>query len=120
MVAKSFLRLVAVASGLAVVGSAGAADLGVYQSTSCVSYAQSTLPSQPPETIKQTLWDNFQSAEAGMNDPRVQASRRQAFTWAMETRWACTAAIGYLDGGHLDEESIQKCDCFHQRYVSLR
>ena len=43
-----------------------------------------------------------------------------AFVWAMETRWACTAAIGYLDGGHLDEESVQKCDCFHQRYMSLR
>jgi len=55
-----------------------------------------------------------------MNDPRVQASRQQAFTWAMETRWACTAAIGYLNGGNIDEESIQKCDCFHQRYISLK
>lgn len=120
MMAKSFLRLVVVASGLAVAGSAGAADLGVYRNTSCLSYAQSTLPSEPQETIKQTLWANFQDAEAGMNDPRVQAARQPAFVWAMEARWACTAAIGYLNGGHLDEESVQKCDCFHQRYVSLR
>jgi hypothetical protein len=109
-----------IAGGLGLVGSAGAADLNIARGASCVSYSQSTLPSQPRETIKQTLWDNFQSAEAGMNDPRVQASRQQAFTWAMETRWACTAAIGYLKGGNIDEETIQKCDCFHQRYLSLK
>lgn len=120
MLAKSLLRSVVIAGGLVLVGSAGAADLNINRSASCVSYMQSTLPSQPREIIKQTLWDNFQSAEDGMNDPRVQASRQQAFTWAMEARWACTAAIGYLNGGNLDEETIQKCDCFHQRYVSLK
>lgn len=120
MMAKSLLRSLVVAGGLVLVGSAGAADLNIYRSASCVSYTQSTLPSQPGEIVKQTLWENFQDAEAGMNDPRVQASGRQAFTWAMETRWACTAAIGYLNGGNIDEESIQKCDCFHQRYVSLK
>lgn len=120
MTVKSLLRPVLVAGGLVLAGSAGAADLNIYRSASCVSYTQSTLPSQPREVIKQTLWDNFQDAEAGMNDPRVQASGRQAFTWAMETRWACTAAIGYLNGGNIDEESVGKCDCFHQRFVSLK
>lgn len=120
MTVKSLLRPLVVASGLVLAGSAGAADLNIHRSASCISYTQSTLPSQPRETIKQTLWENFQNAEAGMNDPRVQASTRQAFVWAMETRWACTAAIGYLNGGTLDEESVQKCDCFHQRFVSLK
>lgn len=120
MMAKSLLRLLAIAAGTILAGNAGAADLGIYRSASCFSYAQSTLPAEPVETIKQTLWNNFQDAEAGMNDPRVQGARQPAFVWAMETRWACTAAIGYLDGGHLDEESVQKCDCFHQRYMSLR
>lgn len=120
MLAKSLLRSLVVAGGLVLVGSAGAADLNIQRSASCFSYAQSTLPSEPRATIKQTLWDNFQSAEDGMNDPRVQASSRQAFTWAMETRWACTAAIGYLNGGNIDAESVQKCDCFHQRYISLK
>jgi hypothetical protein len=120
MMVKSLLRSVLVAGGLVLAGSAGAADLNIARSACCVRYTHSTLPSQPRETIKQTLWNNFQDAEAGMNDPRVQGSRQQAFTWAMETRWACTAAIGYLNGGNIDEESIQKCDCFHQRYVSLK
>lgn len=120
MMAKSLLRLLVATGGIFLAGNAGAADLGIYRNASCVSYAQSTLPDETRETIKQTLWANFRDAEAGMNDPRVQAARQPAFVWAMETRWACTAAIGYLDGGHLDAESIQKCDCFHQRYVSLR
>jgi len=120
MMVKSLLRSALIAGGLVLAGSAGAADLNIYRSASCTSYPQSTLPSQPRDVVKQTLWDNFQDAEAGMNDPRVQASRQQAFTWAMETRWACTAAIGYLNGGNIDEESIQKCDCFHQRYISLK
>ncbi|MNL48256.1 hypothetical protein D3C87_1710970 [compost metagenome] len=120
MMVKSLLRPLLVAGGFLLAGGAGAADLDFHRSASCTSYTQSTLPLQPRETIKQTLWDNFQNAEAGMNDPRVQASSRQAFVWAMETRWACTAAIGYLNGGNIDEESIQKCDCFHQRYISLK
>ncbi|ODT80479.1 MAG: hypothetical protein ABS76_16220 [Pelagibacterium sp. SCN 64-44] len=114
------LRLLVVAGIVVSAGGAGAADLNTYRSGTCVSYTQSTLPAQPREVVRQTIWTNFENAEAGMNDPRVQSARQPAFIWAMETRWACSAAIGYLKGGHLDEESVQKCDCFHQRYQSLR
>lgn len=98
----------------------GAADLTGYYGGSCTSYRQSTLPSQSLDVVKQTVWANFESAKDGMNTPAVQAAREPAFIWAMEARWACSAAAGYLDGGYLDEESVQKCDCFHQRYLSFR
>ncbi|SMQ60328.1 hypothetical protein SAMN06295905_0363 [Devosia lucknowensis] len=114
------LRFVVAAAVVSSVGAVSAADLGGYYGGSCVSYRQSTLPMQPLDVVKQTVWANFESARDGMSNPSVQASRSPAFIWAMEARWACSAAVGYLDGGHLDEESVQKCDCFHARYVSFR
>lgn len=120
MTTKSFLRFLVIASSIMLAGNTVAADLGGYRGALCVSHVQSNLPSQPREVIKQTVWANFENVEAGMNDPRVQSARQPAFIWAMEARWACSAAIGYLKGGYLDEESVQKCDCFHQRYQSLR
>ena len=97
-----------------------AADLLSHQVRACVLAAQSSLPLRPLPEVRQTLWDKFEDAKAGMNDPRVQASVRPAFIWAMESRWACSTAIGYLNGGHLDPESVAKCDCFHQRYLAFR
>lgn len=120
MILKTVRGLAAAVATVALVGGAQAADLGLRYSSSCVSYSQSTLPQQPRSVIDQTVVANFESAVAGMNDRSVQGSRQPAFIWAMEARWACSAAIGYLDGGHVDEESIQKCDCFHQRYLSFR
>lgn len=119
MTAKFLLRLMVIGSGMAVSGAVTAADLAHYRGV-CVSAAHSTLPDQPAEVIKQTLWTNFEDSKAAMSEPGVLSSRSPSLVWAMETRWACSAAIGYLEGGHLDLESVQKCDCFHQRYVSFR
>lgn len=120
MLTKGLHRTFVVLGATLLIGAPSAADLTGYYAKSCVSYRQSTLPTQPIENIRQTVWANFESAKAGMDNPAVQASRQPAFVWAMEARWACSAAIGYLDGGNLDEVSVQKCDCFHQRYVSFR
>jgi len=116
-----FLRLVVAGSALFAAGTATGADLsGNYRAGICISHSDSVLASQPVEIIKQTVWTNYESAKAGMSDPSVLASNRSAYTWAMEARWACEAAAGYLKGGHVDTESVEKCDCFHQRYVSFR
>lgn len=120
MSARGLWRLVVVLGMMFGAGAATAADLAGYYGGSCVSYRQSSLAAQPLDTIKQTVWANFESAKNGMNEERVHSTKSTAFIWAMEARWACSAAIGYLDGGHLDEESVQKCDCFHQRYLSFR
>jgi hypothetical protein len=121
MPASRFLRVLSVVSVLALAGTAQAADLVGHSSPSaCFSYTQSVLPQQTVPEIKQTLWNNFESSKAGMDDPRVQSARQPALAWAMQARWACSAAIGYLDGGVVDAESVQKCDCFHQRFMSLR
>ena len=119
MTAKFLLRLLVVGGALAISGAVTAADLAHYRGM-CRSAAYSALADQPSPVIKQTLQTNFEDAKAGMDEPRVIASTSPALVWAMQARWACSAAIGYLDGGHLDLESVQKCDCFHQRYVSFR
>ena len=112
-------RLMLVLASISVV-SASAADLGYQQGGVCLSYSQSTLATLDSDTINQTVWANFESARDGMLDPRVLANRRSAYVWAMEARWACSAAAGYLKNGTLDEESIQKCDCFYRRFISFR
>lgn len=96
------------------------ADLRVYQGGQCINYRQSVMPLMPIEDVRQSVAANLESAKAGMDDPSVLAARQPAFIWAMEARWACSAALGYLNGGHLDEETVQKCDCFHQQFVSFR
>jgi hypothetical protein len=109
-----------IALGLAAATSVSAADLSHYLGGQCLNYRQSVMPLKPLEELRQSVSANFESAKAGMNDPNVLADREPAFIWAMEARWACSAALGYLNGGHVDEETVQKCDCFHQQYEFFR
>lgn len=97
-----------------------AADTSGRYGSYCVALAQSNLPSQSPEVIRQTVWSNLDDAKAAMLEPAVLASLRPSYIWAMEARWACEAAVGYLANGRVDTESIQKCDCFYQRHLSFR
>lgn len=43
------------------------------------------------------------------------ASRSTAFRWASETKVACGKAYGYLKTGYRDEDTLNKCDCFHNQ-----
>ncbi len=116
-------RLSALVLFSTLVGSVSAADLPSYQSPSgsyCSNHRQSVLPQRQVSEIRQTVSQNLASAIDGMNSQSVLRDSDPAFIWAMEARWACAAAVGYLNGGTVDVESVQKCDCFHQRYLSFR
>ena len=102
---------------LAIVQGAVAADLTTYNFRQCTNYRQSAMAQMPADEIRVSVAANFESAKAGMD---AFAERQPAFVWAMEARWACSAALGYLNGGYVDKESVQKCDCFHQIYQSFR
>ena len=52
------------------------------------------------------------------DDMSVQSSTSPAFTWASETKVVCGKAFGYLQNNYRDEQTITKCDCFHQRMES--
>lgn len=120
MSVKVLVPAIFLSGALALSSTAIGADLLLYSGGQCTNYRQSALPLQPVEEIRQSVSANLESAKAGMDDPSVLASRKPAFVWAMEARWACSAALGYLNGNYVDEESVQKCDCFHQQYVAFR
>ncbi len=50
-------------------------------------------------------------------DPRWISSRQPAFTWASEAKVACGKAYGYLKASYRDEDSINRCECFHSRML---
>lgn len=117
---SKFLAAGVVVVGLVAATGASAADLLHYRGGQCLNYRQSVMPQMPVEDIRLSVSANLESAKAGMDDPSVLTSRQPAFVWAMEARWACSAALGYLNGGYVDEESVQKCDCFHQQFVAFQ
>lgn len=44
-------------------------------------------------------------------------SSRPVFVWASEAKVACGKAYGYLKTSYKDEDTINKCECFHSRMV---
>lgn len=44
-------------------------------------------------------------------------SSRPAFVWASEAKVACGMAYGYLETNYKDEDTLNKCECFHDRMV---
>ncbi|MER9007989.1 hypothetical protein NKI15_30715 [Mesorhizobium sp. M0862] len=44
-------------------------------------------------------------------------SSRPAFIWASEAKVACGMAYGYLKTNYKDEDTLNKCECFHDRMV---
>lgn len=117
---NQLVRCLAVAAIAALASPVVAADLSGTYMRQCVSHVGSQLISLPTSEIKEIIVDHFETARTAMSEPGVLVSRSPAFTWAFETRIACGNAIGYLKTGHLDPVSVQKCDCFYQRFASLR
>jgi hypothetical protein len=110
---------VIVALAIAAAG-VSAADLGyVGRAGVCVLRTDSQLMSLPPEEIHRTVTEYFENSKLAMSEPVIIESRKPAFTWAFEARISCGKAIGYIKGGHFDEESIEKCDCYYQRFISF-
>ena len=97
-----------------------AADLGYVERPGiCLLRTDSQLMSLPAEEIERTVTEYFENSKLAMSEPVVVGSREPLFTWAFEARISCGKAVGYIKGGYLDEESIEKCDCFYKRFISF-
>ncbi|MEW9808520.1 hypothetical protein [Mesorhizobium marinum] len=44
-------------------------------------------------------------------------SSRPVFVWASEAKAYCGMAYGYLRTNYKDEDTINKCECFHSRMI---
>ena len=60
--------------------------------------------------------DQRLSAAIGVaSSAATSASTTPLFTWANETKAYCGMAVGYFDGGEVNEATVTKCDCFYER-----
>jgi hypothetical protein len=97
--------------------SVQAADLGV-GGGQCALATSSTLMSEPSDAVlTQNVVRLMNEAVGVADDARWINSRRPAFTWASEAKVACGKAYGYLKASYRDEDTINKCECFHSRMV---
>lgn len=86
----------------------------------CGVTGQSSMHLLPEAEIEQRASAYYDEAAAALHDASVVGSRSPAFLWASETRFQCGKAIGYLNGGTIDDVSIQNCDCFYSRFLKFR
>lgn len=54
---------------------------------------------------------------AAANSSEWINSSRPVFVWASEAKVACGMAYGYLKTNYKDEDTLNKCECFHDRMV---
>ena len=100
-------------------GSVTAADLGSSHRSFCVGFSDSNILLMPEDDLAVTILRFRDEARAARESERVVASRRPAFTWAVSAELQCNISLGYMDGGHVDPVSTQKCDCFHSRMLGF-
>lgn len=100
-------------------GSAGAADLAGTAARICLTSWDSDIVSLDRPALTKTLQHYRDDAAAAAKDKSVVYSRSTAFDWAVATTVQCNVALGYLKGGHVDEVSSEKCDCFHSHLLAL-
>ena len=82
-----------------------------------VSSDSHILELKRPE-LTSTLQRYRDEAVAATTNLNVVGSKAPAFDWAVAAVVQCNAALGYLEGGHVDKASSQKCDCFHDHIMS--
>jgi len=107
------------AAALLLAGStvAQAADLGGGYSQ-CALATGSTLASQQSNAALSDEVVRLMNEAVGVaDDPRWINSRQPAFTWASEAKVACGKAYGYLKASYRDEDTLNKCECFHSRML---
>ena len=67
--------------------------------------------------LKEQVVKLMDESVAVANSPEWINSSRPAFVWASEAKVACGMAYGYLKTNYKDEDTLNKCECFHDRMV---
>lgn len=99
---------------------ANAADLESMPAvTACWTSPDSQILELKRADLIKTLTNYRDDAVTASTSQSVVFSRSAAFDWAVAATVQCNVALGYLDGGHVDESSTKKCDCFHGHLLAL-
>lgn len=115
----SSTRLIAAGLMCVVSSLASAADLTAF-APFCVDYKQSDILLLSQPELGAVLLEHRDMAREARNTEVVIYSKLQTFNWAHATELQCNMALGYLKGHAVDEVSVQKCDCFYDRMMSLK
>ncbi|TPN51565.1 hypothetical protein [Mesorhizobium sp. B1-1-7] len=117
---KRCARLLASAAALLLAGSTGfAADIiegptGDY----CRTVGTSNLVlNDNIVDLKAQVVKLMDESVAAANSSEWINSSRPVFVWASEAKVACGMAYGYLKTNYKDEDTLNKCECFHDRMV---
>lgn len=110
-------KLLAAAAVLAVVAPVHAADLGVGGNYCRLATGSSLLGQTSNAKLTDGVVRLMNESVAVADDARWINSSRPAFVWASEAKAACGKAYGYLQSDYRDEDTINKCECFHSRMV---
>jgi hypothetical protein len=120
MASHSIMR--AALAGLCVAGFVGhsiAADLSaVPDADYCAVAGTSNLVlTENVVELKSEVVRLMDESVAVANSTEWINSSRPVFVWASEAKVACGKAYGYLKTSYRDEDTINKCECFHSRMV---
>lgn len=107
-------KLICIGFALMVGNSAIAADLGT--GSQCVQAGPGQLIGieNTAELTNQVVTLMTDAVNVADSDQWID-SRAPAFTWASEAKVVCGKAYGYLQTGYRDDDTINKCECFHGR-----
>lgn len=67
--------------------------------------------------LKEQVVKLMDESVAAANSAEWINSSRPVFVWASEAKVACGMAYGYLKTNYKDEDTLNKCECFHDRMV---
>jgi hypothetical protein len=94
-----------------------AADLGESYAQCALATGATLLSQQNNAALSDEVVRLMNEAVGVADDPKWINSRQPAFTWASEAKVACGKAYGYLKASYRDEDTINKCECFHARML---
>lgn len=104
---------------LAFAGPAIAADLSTAPDADycAVAGTSNLVLTENLTELKSEVVRLMDEAVAVANSSEWINSSRPVFVWASEAKAACGKAYGYLKTSYKDEDTINKCECFHSRMV---
>lgn len=120
MASRSIRR--AVLAGFCTVGFVGqgiAADLStaIYTDYCAVAGTSNLVLMENMAELKSEVVRLMDESIAVADSGEWIYSSRPVFVWASEAKVACGKAYGYLRTNYKDEDTINKCECFHSRMV---